>query len=139
MCEYYVELYRETTTKNDLMPLIKQANVEVELWKTGITFTGEKNALNPVSGEWQVNDIKLLVIRGKLNNKKSCGSDGLSNFILKRCPKIFWEITRVIMNNCIANSYFTKDHERSQTKGIQANQYVIQLGEITGGGNPNEN
>lgn len=44
--------------------------------------------------------------RSRLNNKKSSGEDGLSNYIIKKL--LFWEITRIIFNNCMANSYFPR-------------------------------
>lgn len=86
MCAFYEDLYKETTPTNELMPLIEEANKEVEEWQSGMTFTEERSAMNQTNEEWQVSSNELNVIRLKLNNKKSCGSDGLSNYILKRCP-----------------------------------------------------
>lgn len=44
---YYEELYKETTPKNELLPLIEEANVETKKWKSGIEFGANNTPLNP--------------------------------------------------------------------------------------------
>lgn len=97
----YEELYKETTPSNELMPLIEEANSEIDKWKTNISFTEERYALNPECQEWAVSIEDLELIKKRLNSKKSSGEDKQYNFILNKCP-----ITRVVVNNCFANSYF---------------------------------
>lgn len=41
-----------------------------------------------------------------INNKKSCGPDGLSNFITKNLPETAFTFLTIIFNNCINNGYF---------------------------------
>lgn len=106
MRKYYEDLYKENTPTNELLPQIEQEVKETEDWRSGIVFTEANNALNPKDSEWSVSGMELEGIRRRMNNKKSCGEDGLPNFILKRTPRLFWDITRTLMNNCIANSYF---------------------------------
>lgn len=101
MCSYYEELYKETTQSNELMPLIEEAKSEIDKWKTNISFTEERYALNPECQEWAVSIEDLELIKKRLNSKKSSGEDKQYNFILNKCP-----ITRVVVNNCFANSYF---------------------------------
>jgi hypothetical protein len=50
----------------------------------------------------------LLAIKKSLNGKHSSGPDGISNFIIKKLPDIFFEHLCVIINNCINNGYFPK-------------------------------
>lgn len=47
-------------------------------------------------------------IRRLINNKKSSGSDGLTNHVIRKLPKIFWDCTVILFNNCLVNGYFPK-------------------------------
>lgn len=47
-------------------------------------------------------------IRRRINNKKSSGSDGLTNHVIRKLPKIFWDCTVILFNNCLVNGYFPK-------------------------------
>lgn len=108
MKEYYMELYKESTPTNELQPVIEEANVKVARWKSGITFRKDNSSLNPAESKWTITEEELQCARSRLNNKKSSGEDGLSNYIIKKLPQLFWEITRIIFNNCMANSYFPR-------------------------------
>lgn len=37
----------------------------------------------------------------------------LITYIIKKCPKAFWDITNVVINNCLANSYFPNKWKRA--------------------------
>lgn len=45
----------------------------------------------------------------RMNNKKSSGLDGISNFVLKRLPESTLNLLTFIFNNCINNGYFPSD------------------------------
>lgn len=74
--------------------------------KETIEFTEEVNSLNTKEDSrfMTINETRFVI--KALNNKKSAGMDGLSNFILRKLPEIFWGLSTVVMNNCIANQYF---------------------------------
>lgn len=108
MKEYYMELYKESDPTNELQPVIEEANEKAARWKSGITFSKDNSSLNPAESKWTITEEELQCARSRLNNKKSSGEDGLSNYIIKKLPKLFWEITRKIFNNCMANSYFPR-------------------------------
>lgn len=98
MKQYYENLYKETTRNNDRMQLIEEANAEADQGKSGIIFSEKLSALKPKSEQWSVSSVELECIKKKLNNKKSC----ISNYIIKKCPKIFWDITRSIPKTAAA-------------------------------------
>lgn len=149
MKQYYENLYKETTPNNDRMQLIEEANAEADQWKSGIIFSEKWSALKPKSEKWSVSSVELECIKKKLNNKKSSGSDGISNYIIKKSPKIFWDITRTIPKTAAAAA--PKDfrpismvsnwgklleevimvkmkNEDGQIKGVPDNQFAYRMG-----------
>lgn len=45
-------------------------------------------------------------ITKKINNKKSSGFDGISNFLIKKFPDSTLRLLTIIFNNCLNNGYF---------------------------------
>lgn len=113
MRKFYLNLYRESTPVNDKMLVIEEVNEQVKRWRSGIVFSAENDVSNPKDKEWSVSNQELEWIKSRMNNKKSCGEDGLPNYIIKKCPKIFWDITRIIINNCFANCYFPSSWKKA--------------------------
>lgn len=42
----------------------------------------------------------------RLNNKKSCGDDGIPNYVIRRTDRRIWEHITIIFNHCLNNAYF---------------------------------
>lgn len=80
---------------------------------------------------------ELECIRRRLNNKKTSGKGLLSNYVIKKLPRLFWEITRIIFNNCMANSYFSVKSKKAvimplscDTKRGLAHKPPLKLGTV---------
>lgn len=113
MNRYYEDLYKEVTPRKEMLPVIEEANVEADNWRSGIEFGDNNSSLNPKESKWSITGEELECVRRRLNNKKSSGEDGLSNFVIKKLPRLFWEMTRIFFNNCMANSYFPVKWKRA--------------------------
>lgn len=78
MKRYYEDLYKEVTPRNEMLPVIEEANVEADNWRSGIEFGDNNSSLTPKDSKWSITGEELECVRRRLNNKKSSGEDGLS-------------------------------------------------------------
>lgn len=74
--------------------------------QTITTFSTSNKADDPIDKDSFTNlDFVMNTVR-EGNNKKSCGPDGISSYILKKLPVQAMIMLTIIFNNCINLSYF---------------------------------
>lgn len=117
IADYYEEVYKGVTPDNDRLNEVLAKYQEVRNYTNSITFDDGKDALNNHDEEDPerkslTNVQELIGISKGLNNKKSAGEDGISNYILRKLPALFWNYTTIIFNNCFRLNYFPKPWKR---------------------------
>lgn len=70
------------------------------------TFNNHFNSSDNTDNFHFINASKLKSIIANINNKKSSGSDGISNFIIKKLPDTTLNLLTILFNNCLNNCYF---------------------------------
>lgn len=100
---------------NEEIDVVMERYEEVQCNTNSISFQEGKNALTQGEGEREVltNLHEVMAIKARLNNKKSAGEDGLTNFILRKLPVIFWTYTTIIFNNCLRRNYLPKPWKKA--------------------------
>lgn len=63
----------------------------------------------------------------KINNKKSCGIDGISNFLIKKFPDLTLSLMVIIFNNCLNNCYFPKIWKSAKILPIKKKDKCVSL------------
>lgn len=104
--DHYERVLKEDVPDNSEMDQILEVNRKIQEEKVVVEFTKGKNALNQEGVKTFMTEAETQFTIKALNNKKSAGPDKLSNFILRKLPEVFWGVSTVIINNCIANHYF---------------------------------
>lgn len=104
--DHYERVLKEDVPDNSEMDQILEVNRKIQEEKVVVEFTKGKNALNQEGVKTFMTEAETQFTIKALNNKKSAGPDKLSNFILMKLPEMFWGLSTVIINNCIANHYF---------------------------------
>lgn len=112
---YYEEVYKEVIPPNDKLEEVMEEYEDILCNTNTISFENGINALCKGDGEREAltNLNEVMAIKARLNNKKSAGEDGLTNFILRKLPVIFWTFSTIIFNNCIRLNYFPKSWKRA--------------------------
>lgn len=82
-------------------------------------FNSNFSALNTQNCNKLVTLDELLDHSKNINNKKSCGFDNISNFIIRKLPCKAFEYLTIIFNHCINNSYFPNVWKLSKIIPIQ--------------------
>lgn len=115
LAKYYEEVYKEVVPPNEEIGVVMERYEKVQCNTNSISFQEGKNALTQGEGEREVltNLHEVMAIKARLNNKKSAGEDGLTNFILRKLPVIFWTYTTIIFNNCLRRNYFPKPWKKA--------------------------
>lgn len=73
-----------------------------QIYSFGSSFNSLES--NDVYHFTNVEVIKSIV--KTINNKKSFGFDGISNFMIKKLPDICFKFLTIVFNNCLNNCYF---------------------------------
>lgn len=107
LARWYEEIAKEKVPDNANQIEIERKYEEVRAFKSKIKFDMDNPALEPKE-EVLTNDKEMEAIRRRINNKKSSGSDGLTNHVIRKLPKYFWDCTTIMFNNCLVNGYFPK-------------------------------
>lgn len=107
LARWYEEIAKEKVPDNANQIEIERKYEEVRAFKSTIKFDMDNPALEPKE-EVLTNDKEMEAIRRRINNKKSSGSDGLTNHVIRKLPKYFWDCTTIMFNNCLVNGYFPK-------------------------------
>lgn len=105
LAKWYANIAKEKEPQNERKEEIERVYEEVRNAKSGICFDTNNTALSPKE-EVMTGTAEIEEIRKKINTKKSSGNDGISNHILRKMPKYFWDCTTVTVKNCMANGYF---------------------------------
>lgn len=104
---YYTDLYEENTPVNPNLEEIIANWKEVKESSRTIQFSEDNTALEPRE-KVLVSSSQITNLTKRANNKKSAGSDGIPNCVLRKMPKIFADISTILYNNCLANGYFPR-------------------------------
>lgn len=65
-----------------------------------------------------------------INNKKSAGLDGISNYIVRKLPMKAFEYLTIIYNNCLNNFYFPKSWKISKIVPIRKKRNSNEIGDL---------
>lgn len=90
LARWYEEIAKERVPINDRNEEIERAYEEVIKMKSQIRFEKNNNSLEPKE-EVLTRREEMEAIRRRVNNKKSSGCDGITNHILRKLPKYFWD------------------------------------------------
>jgi hypothetical protein len=89
---------------------INEVNAKVceisEYNSTLAEFSDNNPAHSPTNMETFTDQEEVIEIIQSSKAKKSSGSDGISNFVLRKLPNIAFWVLAVVFNNCLNNSYF---------------------------------
>lgn len=108
-CNYYTSTFQETILERPVANLDTSVSSCLDVLPSHIyTFNNTFNALENQDNYHftGVGKVKSLII--DLNNKKSSGFDGISNFMIKKFPDATIKLFTILFNNCINNGYFPK-------------------------------
>lgn len=103
MGEHLQEIFKKQVFHNGME--IEETLKEVTLCK-GVTIEEGNDMRNQKKQNQLTTAEEIAEIKKSLNNKKSSGEDGLSNYMLKKLPGFFCDITAYIANNCLSQGYF---------------------------------
>ena len=76
----------------------------------------------------KINTIKE--ITKKINNKKSSGVDGISNYIIKKFPHTAFKFLTIIYNNCLNNGYFPIEWKKAKIIPIKKKKDSLRMDEF---------
>lgn len=128
LAKWYANIAKEKEPQNERKEEIERVYEEVRNAKSGICFDTNNTALSPKE-EVMTGTAEIEEIRKKINTKKSSGNDGISNHILRKMPKYFWDCTTVTVKNCMANGYFPNSWKEA---------IIIPIPETTKAESPND-
>lgn len=114
LAEWYAEIAKVREPENEEKEEIDRVYEKVRNAKSLIVFDQWNEALNPKEENLTWSE-EMDSIKKRINNNKSSGFDGISNHILRKIPRFFWDCTCVIVNNCIANWYFLRRWKETTT------------------------
>lgn len=108
--EFYSDTFCQrlpTNPVDDLLP--KVSNCVDVIPRHIFNFDLDLNALHNHDDLHFTNPAKIKAIIESINNKKSSGLDGISNFLIKRFPNSALKLLTFIFNHCINNGYFPSE------------------------------
>ena len=76
-------------------------------------FSTTNTSEDPLDKETFIDSDFVINTIVKSNNKKSCGPDGISSYVLKKLPVAAVVLLTIIFNNCINLSYFPSAWKKS--------------------------
>lgn len=128
LTEWYAEIAKVREPENEEKEEIDRVYEKVRNAKSLIVFDQWNEALNPKEENLTWSE-EMDSIKKRINNNKSSGFDGISNHILRKIPRFFWDCTCVIVNNCIANWYFLRRWKETTTfpipKTVKQKKHMI--------------
>ncbi|XP_017481195.1 PREDICTED: RNA-directed DNA polymerase from mobile element jockey-like [Rhagoletis zephyria] len=86
---------------------ITQSNEPIVYFSNNVTADGELNTNDSEQQYELVSAEKIGAVLRLTNNKKSCGDDGISNFLLKRTTNDFWRFLAILFNHSLNIGYFS--------------------------------
>lgn len=105
--DYYSEVFQETIPERPVHDLDTRVSASINSIPGHIyTFDDLFNAKVNSDDYHFVGPEKIESLMNNINSKKSSGVDGISNFIIKKLPKISYDFLAILFNNCINNGYF---------------------------------
>lgn len=107
LSQHFSRVYNASGPNRDVSQIENTINQIVSsVPDNNFVFNNDCSALNNQNCEKLVNINELLEHTRNINNKKSCGFDNISNFIIRKLPVKAFEYLTIIFNQCISNSYF---------------------------------
>ncbi|XP_075150698.1 uncharacterized protein LOC142224797 [Haematobia irritans] len=117
---FYTEVFRETIPQHPVPDLVSRVTSCIEPIPRHIySFNESFTALSNTDSQNFTTTEKIKIIIQFINNKKSSGMDGISNFILKKFPESTAKLMAAIFNNCINNCYFPNDWKKAKILPIK--------------------
>lgn len=86
-----------------------------------VQFSENNTASSPhwdIDPDYFPSTLETLKLFRKLNNKKSAGTDGIPNIVLKNLPLSMIYDYNIIFNNCLNNCYFPKEWKTARVVPI---------------------
>ena len=91
------------------------------------TFDANFNVFSNLDGYHFTKSTKIGRIIKNVNSKKSCGVDGISNYIIKKFRQSTVDLLTCIVNHCINNCYFPTDWKLAQIIPIKKKNDSVDL------------
>lgn len=121
--DYYSSIFEETIPERPVQDLDSRVTSCIDALPSHIySFDDTFNALNNPDNYHFVEAGKVEAMINTLNGKKSSGIDGVSNFIIKKFPKICFDFFTILFNNCINNGYFPRAWKTARIIPIKKHQ-----------------
>lgn len=105
--EFYSNTFRESLPPRPIEDFHSRISNTINVIPRSIfTLDAEFNAFQNADSLHFVDPAKVKSIIKLMNNKKSSGLDGISNFVVKKFPDSTVNLLTCIFNHCINNGYF---------------------------------
>lgn len=103
---HFSNVYQNSPPDRDLTEIKDTINNTISQSQNFVNFDNSNTSLNNRNHPRLTNLNEILTTSKMINNKKSCGLDNISNYIIKRLPMKAFEYLTILYNNCLNNGYF---------------------------------
>lgn len=128
---YFCSIYEEKHPTTPVANLVEKVAESVSNIPNAIySFDTGFNSMNNEDTYHFVKVNTVAEIINGLNNKKSSGIDGISNYIIKKFPHTAVELLTTVYNNCINNGYFPIAWKESKILPIKKKTDSVRIDEF---------
>lgn len=103
---HFSNVYQNSSLNRDLTRMEDRINDTISQSQNFVNFDNSVNSLNNSNHPKLTNLDAVLATSRMISNKKSCGLDSISNYLIRKLPVRAFQYLTIIYNNCLNNGYF---------------------------------